>query len=262
MSIAANEMSCFVPLESNPESLNRLLSSMGFLVNQYRFVDMYSLSDRVLLGMIPRPVLGLLLVLPSSTAAASNSDGEKKAMTDDRSHGAVWHTRQTIGGACASHAVLHLVANLPRELRRPSSWLDRFLTNEQHQEPQGRALLLASDPEYARIHHEAASCEKNQTTAPPRGNRVGTHFVALAAIPSGDEKVKSGSSSSDRDDHVLVELDGRKAGPIQHGVTSPSTFLEDACGIVERIVSQEQQQHSKNGGNFAILALAKTVQEE
>mmetsp|Transcript_1707 Transcript_1707/g.3694 ORF Transcript_1707/g.3694 Transcript_1707/m.3694 type:complete len:163 (+) Transcript_1707:1-489(+) len=153
---------------------------------------------------------------------------------------------QTIGGACGSIAVLHLVSNLQQgsvsgPICRSNSWLENFLSS----------TTRDLDEEFHRLHNEAACHQSNQTshaTVTP-GKRVGTTFVGLVPISIRD--------NGDQDSMRLVELDGRKPGPVLHGTTSSCTFLEDSCRWIEQNVMKNQPD-----GKFAILALAANKSEE
>jgi ubiquitin carboxyl-terminal hydrolase L3 len=241
-SAAADDHSSVLPLESNPDTLNYFLSLLGWDVEQYHFVDVYSTSDETLLNLVPRPVLGILLVMPSSTNTTTNIDTTSRTSTTPTNN-RIWHTRQTVGGACGSLAVLHLIANLSEpysysSMIKRDTWLDRFL-------PSLSQETKVWDAELAQLHQTAACYRTNQTshTHLVRGRRVGTCFVAL---------VPSTNKDHGDDSMVLVELDARKPGPLTHGTTSRETFLEDACQWIEQTVMKSQVD-----GKFAILALAK-----
>lgn len=234
------DRSSFLPLESNPDTLNYFLSSLGWDVNQYHFVDVYSTSDKVLLNLVPRPVLGVLLVMPSNTKIdnTENDESEAPVPTNDRK---IWHIRQTVGGVCGSLAILHLIANFSEapSFIKNGSWLHRFLASLSPQ--------MVRNAEFAQLHQAAACYRTNQTshTRLVRGQRVGTAFVALVPMVMGGSR-------------VLVELDGRKPGPIMHGtITSNETFLEEACHWIEQRVMKTQVD-----GKFAILALTKNNNQD
>ena len=148
---------------------------------------------------------------------------------------------QTIGGACGSIAVLHLLASVHNGLVsgpicQSNSWLERFLSS----------TTRDLDEEFRHLHNEAACHQSNQTSHSKLipGKRVGTTFVALVPAVSVIDNVN-------QDSMRLVELDGRKSGPVIHGSTSGCTVLEDSCRWIEQNVMKYQPD-----GKFAILALA------
>ncbi|CAJ1941612.1 unnamed protein product [Cylindrotheca closterium] len=233
------------PLEANPDTLNHFLSLIGFDVQKYQFVDVLSTSDEDLLNLVPRPAVGVLLVKPSN---APSSDGTDSKPGGDTSvtHENIWHISQTIGGACGSVAVLHLIASLQKclvsgHICKSNSWLEQFLSS----------TTRDLDEEFHRLHNEAACHQTNQTSHAKLipGKRVGTTFVALVPVSVGDD----GNQGSMR----IVELDGRKSGPVIHGNTSSCTFLRDSCRWIEQNVMKYQPD-----GKFAILALAANKSAE
>lgn len=55
----------------------------------------------------------------------------------------------------------------------------------------------------------------------------------------------------------LYELDGRKDDAIDHGDSSPSTLLQDACKVIKQFIARDPDEV-----RFTILALAHTVADE
>jgi ubiquitin carboxyl-terminal hydrolase L3 len=90
--------------------------------------------------------------------------------------------------------------------------------------PLERAGFLESQEALAVAHSAFAAA--GQTTAPSAEADTDMHFVALVRDRSGER---------------LLELDGRKEGPIDHGSTSADTFLEDACALVREKFAQRGQ---------------------
>ena len=54
-------------LESNPEVMNKYLVDLGFKTENYSISDLFALEDWAI-GMIAKPVLGLLLLFPITNA--------------------------------------------------------------------------------------------------------------------------------------------------------------------------------------------------
>ena len=64
----------WLPLESNPEVLNKFTSELGLDVSQYSFHDVFGL-DQDLLAFVPQPVLAMLLLYPIT----KDSEAAKRA---------------------------------------------------------------------------------------------------------------------------------------------------------------------------------------
>ncbi|KAL0313082.1 UNVERIFIED_CONTAM: Ubiquitin carboxyl-terminal hydrolase 3 [Sesamum radiatum] len=50
----------------------------------------------------------------------------------------------------------------------------------------------------------------------------------------------------------LFELDGRRAGPISHGASSPSTLLQDAAKVIQKFIAK-----NPDSINFNVIAISK-----
>lgn len=109
----------FLPLESNPEVFTRLIKTLG--VQSLEFVDVYSLDEPDLLAMVPRPVLALILVFPTTNDSylttdsywrhRAQGDADREAYSGSgEDEDVVWY-RQTIRNACGLYAILHAVSN-------------------------------------------------------------------------------------------------------------------------------------------------------
>lgn len=86
--------------------------------------------------------------------------------------------------------------------------------------PEERAAALGETTRFAKAHSVAAN--QGQSTVPNANADVNLHFVAFVQASSAED---SGNAH-----RRIVELDGRRPGPIDHG---PSTnFLEVCMGHV------------------------------
>jgi ubiquitin carboxyl-terminal hydrolase L3 len=102
----------FLPLESNPDVFTQLICKLG--ADSLEFVDVYSLDEPDLLAMIPRPVLALVLVFPTSEAYAkfkTDEDSAREAYAGSGEEEDVIWFKQTIHNACGLYAILHALSN-------------------------------------------------------------------------------------------------------------------------------------------------------
>ncbi|KAK2168815.1 hypothetical protein LSH36_14g12000 [Paralvinella palmiformis] len=99
------------------------------------------------------------------------------------------------------------------------------------------AAKLGFDSKFLMAFGEAhdESAQEGQTQAPPREDKLDLHFVAFVH--------KSGK---------LIELDGRKDGPIIHGSTTEDTLLEDSAEVVKKFMSRDP-----DSLKFTVIALVK-----
>jgi ubiquitin carboxyl-terminal hydrolase L3 len=75
-------------------------------------VDILS-TDEWALDMVPRPVLGVLMVFPIKEASEAHRAEEKARVENDGQtlSPAVWYTKQFVGNACGTVGLLHVIAN-------------------------------------------------------------------------------------------------------------------------------------------------------
>lgn len=219
----------WVPLESNPEVLNKYVHNLG-VSNDWDFVDVYGL-DPELLMMVPRPVIAVMLLYPITDQSENpdNKIGDQKDTADG-----VYYMKQTVGNACGTVAVIHALANNRDNIKfEDNKHFNKFLEETLGKEPAEIAKLLENDTEMGAAHE--GSAQEGQTEAPSRDDKINTHFIAF---------VCKGSD--------LYELDGRKTGPVLHGKTTPDTLLEDTVEVVRKFMARDPAQM-----NFTLMALAK-----
>lgn len=236
------------PLESNPDLINSYITKLGFDASSdsgasYEFVDVFS-TEEWALAMVPQPVLAVLLLYPLTKSQLENTPKDEDTTATPPSTSA-WFMKQRIGNACGTIGLLHVLANVvPTQQQQPKdgTWLKKFLDDTQTLDPLQRAVRLESDPNIAQMHDEATSSDSNATSRGDIDDRIVTHFVALV-----------------HHNGQLLELDGRKQGPIPHGPTSPETLLQDACRVVQQFMDRETDPKEVR---FAITALAPKQQPQ
>lgn len=115
--------------------------------------------------------------------------------------------------------LLHSLANTSvRQSLSPDSPLAKLIAQAQPLNPIQRAELLTYSKELAAAHTTAAS--GGQTAAPDASDPIDLHFTCFIRDQSSGE---------------LVELDGRRKGPVRRGVhlASQEDLLEGACKWVQ-----------------------------
>ena len=103
----------FIPLESSPEIFTELAHSLGLSVS-LEFQDVLSLDDAELIGLLPRPAYGLILVFPTTETyekKVENEDAKLENFQTTTQSDDVVFFRQTINNACGLYAILHAVCN-------------------------------------------------------------------------------------------------------------------------------------------------------
>jgi len=229
----ANESSSgkrWLPLEANPEVMNQFLSGLGLAPDEAECNDVFGLDDE-LLEMVPKPVLAVLFLYPITKKSESERIEQDKVIKEKVHSDKVYFMKQTVGNACGTIGLLHAIGNITSEITlSEGSFLDKFFKSTADMTPMERARFLENDSQIEDAHSVAVTAGDTPAT-----DDADTHFICLACV-----------------DGELYELDGRKAGPISHGASSPATLLKDATKVIKKMIE-------KNPGslNFNVIAISK-----
>jgi len=220
-------MKAFAPLESNPDVFNEFLGKLD--IDSVEFVDVYGL-DPELLAFVPRPVRAVLLVFPvSKTYEAYRESAD--ANYEVEKNPAIW-SKQTIKNACGTMALIHALANGVSPAALGSGSGHRLIT--EFQQASDRPQFLESNALLEQIHSSVAN--QGTSDAVDADEEVDSHYVCLTK--HGDD---------------LVELDGRRKGPIvrEHNVANPDLLaIPRAIETIKEFIDRESGSPS-----FAMLAL-------
>ncbi|EPQ56352.1 ubiquitin carboxyl-terminal hydrolase-like protein isozyme L3 [Gloeophyllum trabeum ATCC 11539] len=215
----------WIPLESNPEVLNTWAQRAGLVTSQAQFEDVYGL-DPELLAMVSKPVKAIIMLFPISDEYEAKRKDEDEALKKQESKldPTLFFIKQTIGNACGTIALIHALANSDIVLA-PGSPLANFIDQCQDKTPEERAKLLETTEIFANIHADTAS--SGQTAAPSADEKVELHFTCFVEAPTKESRNTEAPSGAQR----LVELDGRRVGPIDRG---PCTdLLNDVAKFIK-----------------------------
>jgi ubiquitin carboxyl-terminal hydrolase L3 len=168
--------------------------------------------------------------------------------------------KQTVGNACGVIAAVHALAAAAPHLPPagpgsaspflPGSFLEDFLADAPRLEgPAARGARLEHPPGGAPDISGAAADAgaAGQTAAPTPDADVDTHFVALVPAVLPDEEGKDAAWR-------LVELDGRKAFPIDHGPLTSGRSLDSLLADAAR-VARAAMDAASDSIQFSLMAL-------
>jgi len=221
----------WVPLESNPEVLTKYSRMLGATAGEW--VDVFSLDDDSL-EVIPKPVNAVVLLFPISDgydAFCKERDASIVAKGQDISKN-LFYMKQYVGNACGTVGVMHSLANNAEIVKlTEGSTLADFIKTTTDLTPEARGEELEKFNRISSAHEEAAS--EGQTAPPAADEHLVTHFVAFIHKDGG-----------------LYELDGRRAGPVNHGPTTPETLLKDAA-----VVCKQRMERDPTEYRFTVMAL-------
>ncbi|KAG2383169.1 hypothetical protein C9374_004506 [Naegleria lovaniensis] len=222
------------PLESNPELMNSYAGKLGIGADSaYEYVDVFGLDDE-LLELVPRPVVGVMLLFPltkENQELQSKEDAESEKQKDTFPKD-LFFMKQTIGNACGTVAIVHSLANNAALLNiDKDSFLKDFLDASQGKTPDQIAQALEKDNRVEEAHASSALSTQNSSAVVEDTN---LHFVCFVE--------KEGK---------VFELDGRRNYPCYRGESS-GDLLKDVVKVVRNYMQLNPEQLY-----FNLVALAK-----
>ncbi|CAH2241511.1 ubiquitin carboxyl-terminal hydrolase-like [Pararge aegeria] len=213
-------MAVALPMESNPETMNRYLQKLG-VPSKWRMVDVVGLEEDAL-SWVPRPVLAVILLFPLSPnyeqhRAQQESELLKKGNEAPKD---VFYLKQVLSNVCGAIALVHSVANNTNKIDLEDGLLKNYINDAKSLDAAGKGALLENSANILQAYKEAA--ESADKTIEEENEPVNYHFVTFI-----------------HRDGNLYELDGRKSSPINHGPTTAERLLEDAAKICRDFIARE-----------------------
>jgi ubiquitin carboxyl-terminal hydrolase L3 len=217
--------------------MNTYIQKMGVNTSKLQFCEVLSLEDWAL-EMVPRPCAAVLMVFPIKDASeAYKAEQAAKIATEGQIVSPnLRYIKQTIGNACGTIGILHALSNVSGSSEslldiKSGSYLSKYLSQTASMTGEQIAEYLDADDELESTHEAAAA--GGSTAVPEDNTSINTHFVCFVH----------------RDGHIY-EMDGRKAGPINHGECEEGKLLEESCKIIQGFMDRDPGELS-----FSITAL-------
>ena len=227
----------WLPLESDPEVFNRYAKALGceHVGETLNFCDVFGL-DPDLLGMVPRPVVAVILLFPIEKQKGGSQQEEEEEQRRSASmmskhtsskgaqDGDVFYIKQKIGNACGTIALLHAIANNTDVISlKEGSFLSNFVNDCREMSPNERAEYLEEKADFGlESAHNSAATEPteagSQTEITEQDMKTDLHFVCYVE--------KNG---------VLCELDGRSScDVVQLSKCTKEDLLENAAIAIQK----------------------------
>lgn len=221
-----------IPLESNPEVMNKFLQKLG-VPSQWSIVDVMGLEPEML-SWVPRPVLSVMLLFPITDAYEEHKQKEESDILSKGQEVSsnIFYMKQFISNACGTVALVHSVANNTDKIVLADGHMKKFLDEAKDMDAPARGKLLEKSDGIIQAHKELA--QEGQTNTPSAEEPVNHHFITFV-----------------HKDGFLYELDGRKAFPVNHGPTTPDSLLEDSAKVCQAFMARDP-----NEVRFTVIALA------
>lgn len=213
-------MAVALPMESNPETMNKYLHRLG-VSERWKMVDVIGLEGDAL-NWVPRPVLAVVLLFPLSDEYEEHRRQQETEIIDKGTQAPkdVFHLKQVLSNVCGTIALVHSVANNTRQIELNDGLLKSYLNDAEGLDASAKGALLENSTAILEAYKDVvnASGIGGQEANEP----VNNHFVTFV-----------------HKDGALYELDGRKSFPINHGPATPESLLEDAAKICREFIARE-----------------------
>lgn len=229
-----------IPLESNPEVFNSLAHKIG-LSPVLSFQDVYSISDPELLAFLPQPVLALIMLFPITENYENYRKQQDLAISND-SLDVTWF-KQTIGNGCGLYALLHILANLPRDFIVQNLVLNNLVLSQISPDSSTDEIARLVELLEQTIQLDNNYGAQGQTEAPDASSNTEYHFITF---------VKG------KDNHIY-ELDGRRTGPVDLGLSTEDKHILNDEKVTQKIQFYMDLTEESQRNNFALMAIAPAL---
>lgn len=223
----------WIPLESDPEIMTEYLQLLS-LTGHY-LVDIPLLDEAEEMGIFQAnnvvAYIFLYEITPNSEAdLVGNYEMDEKVLKN------LYFMRQTAKNACGSVALFHSYLNtiLPEQIE-PESVIGKFRLATLEKSPAERAELFESNSIIAEHHRKAATQGQSDVPSGEKLDNIDYHYVSLV-YHNG----------------FMLELDGRRPSPINHGPVEKEKFKTEVLGVIKKLM-----QRDPNNLHYSILALAE-----
>ncbi|KAH7710164.1 ubiquitin carboxyl-terminal hydrolase [Aphelenchoides avenae] len=207
----------WLPLESNPEAMNKFLENIG--VHGANCTDVFGFEDD-LLAFIPKPHYALVLCFPEfeTVNAVMRPIYEKLEADGVDVPENVFFMKQKIGNACGTFALLHSVAQNTDKLKIDTKGtFARWFAQAKELGVEERSKSLETCAALAASHDNCAT--SGETEADP--DNVLHHFICYTNVGGR-----------------LYEIDSDRSFPRDCGPTSDDTLLRDAGRVCQALMQK------------------------
>ncbi|KIJ92788.1 hypothetical protein K443DRAFT_113026, partial [Laccaria amethystina LaAM-08-1] len=212
----------WIPLESNPLVAYQWAKKAVLVSFQDQFQDVYGLDEEVRECCKLVPVKAVVLLYPDCEGLEGENEEEDTRIANDGQPHLLDQADGTIDNACGTMGLIHALEN-SEVTYTPTSALSKFIAHSTSDKtPEERPHLLETTPLFTSIHAESA--ESGQNPPDPDASFHFTCFVAAPEVefreiassekpvPNAEDLAKSTGTGM-----RLVELNGMRVGPVDHG---------------------------------------------
>lgn len=229
--ILEEEVPRWLPIESDPNILTDYLKMMTFS-NRY-LIDMPAIDAPEEFGLYQyHNVLGYILLYQLKPELPTLGTLETEAEILD----GLYYMKQYISNSCATVALIHTFLNtIQHDSIDKDSVLGKFFTETANKSPEIRGECFIVDRNIKEMHETTS--RHGQSSLPDNQQQIDFHYTSI--VPHRGH---------------IIELDGRKSGPVNHGPCG-SDFIKSGLEVVKKFIESDP-------GNlhFSVLAFCSPPQ--
>jgi len=214
-------------IESDPGVFTQLIKEMG--VEEILVEEIYDLSEESLETL--KPVYGLIFLF---------NWVKNDAPVDMDSINNMFFAKQKVQNACATQAILSILLN--RSEIKLGTELENFKEITKDLDPTMKGFAIGENDHIRKVHNSFKTQEPFESD-----ERLATskddvfHFISYVPV--------NGS---------LMEIDGLKEGPVNHGECTEENWLSKVKPVIEKRIAQYQTSEIR----FNLMAVTKDPLEE
>lgn len=213
-----------IPIESDPSIMTEYLRMM--CLTSHYLIDLIDYSDESGLFSSHNVVAYIFLYEPKKELPFGTLD------TSSEITNGIYFMKQVVPNSCATLALIHAYLNtVPSSAIVPSSALGFFFLKTKNMSSTDRGESFAFEENFHNLHRDAA--EQGQSSFIQDITKVSYHFAAFVPFEGN-----------------IIELDGRKPGPVNHGPFQDGDFKKAALSVMESYMKLDP-----DNINFNIMAL-------
>jgi len=219
--------SSWTTIESDPGVFTQLIKEMG--VEGVLVEEIYDLSEEALEDL--KPVYGLIFLF---------NWAKNEAKVDMDAINNMFFAKQRVQNACATQAILGILLNRSEIKLGPE--LENFKEITKDLDPVMKGIAIGENDHIRKVHNSFKTqepFESEERMATPKDDVF--HFISYVPV--------NGS---------LMEIDGLKEGPVNHGECTEEDWLSKVKPVIEKRMAEYQSSEIR----FNLMAVTKDPLED
>jgi len=216
-------------IESDPGVFTQLIKEMG--VEGILVEEIYDLSEEALENL--KPVYGLIFLF---------NWAKNEAPVDMDAINKMFFAKQKVNNACATQAILGILLNLSENEIKLGKELEQFKENTKDLDPTMKGIAIGENDHIRKVHNSFKTQEPFESDERMATSKDDVfHFISYVPVNGH-----------------LMEIDGLKEGPVNHGECTKENWLSKVKPVIENRIAQYQTSEIR----FNLMAVVKDPLED